>query len=75
MTTTTKPSLAAASGEDHLPLPPGLHPPVWQNWGDTPHEAQIRYLCTGMAVAERTLGRLPVPEDYEPEDSTGESGQ
>jgi hypothetical protein len=70
MTTTAQPPLAAASGEDHLPLPPGLHPSVWQDWGDTPHKAQIRYLRTGMAVAERTLGRLPEPGDYEPSDST-----
>jgi hypothetical protein len=72
MTTTARHSLAAASGEDHLPLPPGLHPPVWQDWGPTPCKAQIRYLRTGMAVAERTLGRLPEPGDYEPQDSTEE---
>ena len=47
-------------------LPPGLHPPVWQDWAATPAEALVRYLCTALAVAERTLGRLPEPGDFEP---------
>lgn len=54
-------------------LPPGLWPPRWQDWGKTPHKALVRYLATGMAVAERTLGRLPEPGDYEPESTEGET--
>jgi hypothetical protein len=36
---------------------------------------RLRQEVTDLAVAERTLGRLPEPGDFEPEDSSEESGR